>query len=328
MTSMASGWRDRTVMRVGAAILPGAVALADAGRRADQRLHVDPFVGHGGDRLVLAMREIEFLDALGGVAEAAAHHDVVVEVLVLVAHAADIERDLRLQLGQRRLHVVLDLDMHRRGDGEVLHGLAVAGAAEAFLQPRPVLGHGARHEAHGQPAVGDLGGELDRRFVAGGEIDRDVGVHVQDRLQRLADPQRARPGVGQRVLLAVMRHRPLAPEDLAHDRHVILHPVVGLAPRLAVPAFDDLRTRHAEAGDEPPAAGHRIDRRGRHRRIGRRARGKLHDAGAEFDALGQRREVGERRDGIRAIGLGGPHRIVAQLLGALHQLDRDVEMRA
>ena len=51
------------VERIGTAILPGAVALADAGGRPDQRLHVDPFIGHGGDGLVLAARQVEFLDA-------------------------------------------------------------------------------------------------------------------------------------------------------------------------------------------------------------------------------------------------------------------------
>jgi hypothetical protein len=159
-------------------------------------------------------------------------------------------------------------------------------------------------------------------------VDRQIGVHVEDRLQRLADPQGAGAAVGQLVLLAVVRHRRLAPEDLAHDRHVVLHPVVGLAPRLAVPALDDLRTRDAESGDEAAAACHGVDRRRRHRGIGRRARGELHDAGAELDAPGQRGEIGERRDGVGTVGLGGPYRIVAQLLGALHQLDRNVEMRA
>jgi hypothetical protein len=70
-------------------------------------------------------------------------------------------------------------------DGEILQALAVAGAAEAFLQPRAVFLHRPRHESHWQPAVRDLSRQLDHRLTAGGEIDRDVGVHVQDRLQRL-----------------------------------------------------------------------------------------------------------------------------------------------
>src|SRR5262245_16051451 len=64
-----------------AAVRPRAVALADPRRRADQRAFVDEVVGHRGHRLVLAVREVEFLDARGGVSVAALDHHVVVEVL-------------------------------------------------------------------------------------------------------------------------------------------------------------------------------------------------------------------------------------------------------
>ena len=213
-------------------------------------------------------------------------------------------------------------------DREVLEAFAVAGAAEAFFEPRPVLFHGARHETHGQPAVGDLGGELDRRFVAGRQVDRDVRVHVQDGFQRLADSHGAGPGVGQRDLAAVVRHGRLAGEDLAHDRDIVADAPIGLAPRLAVPTLDDLRARNTQANDEAAAAGHRVDGRRRHRRVRRCARGQLHDPGAELDAAGVRRQEGERRHGVRTVGLGRPHRVVAQLLGALHELHRNVDMGA
>jgi hypothetical protein len=72
-----------------------------------------------------------------------------------VAHVAHIERYLRFEARQRAFHVVVDLDGGM--DGEILQTLAIAGAAEALLQPRAVLLHGARHETHWQPAVGDLG---------------------------------------------------------------------------------------------------------------------------------------------------------------------------
>ena len=122
--------------RIRAAVLPSAVAFADARRWADQRFQIDPLVGHGGDGFGLVAREVQFLDALGGVAEAAPDHDIVVKILGPVTHAAHIERHLRLEARQRPFHVVVDLDMDGGLDDEILQALAVAGAAEAFLQPR------------------------------------------------------------------------------------------------------------------------------------------------------------------------------------------------
>ena len=81
----------------GATVFPRAEALLDASRRPDQRFQIHPFVGHRRGGLFLAMREIEFLNSVGGVAEAVTDHDVLMEVLVAMAHAADIQRDLRLQ---------------------------------------------------------------------------------------------------------------------------------------------------------------------------------------------------------------------------------------
>src|SRR3954452_23965071 len=114
----------------GAGVLPGAKALADSAGRPDERLHIDPFVRHRGNGFFLAMREIEFLDAVRLVGKATADHLVLVEILVLVAHAADIQRNLRLQAGERGFDVVGDLDMNRSLDFETLQALAVAGAPE------------------------------------------------------------------------------------------------------------------------------------------------------------------------------------------------------
>jgi hypothetical protein len=162
----------------------------------------------------------------------------------------------------------------------------------------------------------------------GGEIDRDVGVHVQDRLQRLGEASGAFALVGQADLAAFVRHGLFALEDLAHDRDVVLDPIIGLAPRLAVPALDDLRSRDTEASDETAAAGHRVDAGGRHRGVGRRSRGQLHDAGAELDAVGLGGEERQRRDRVRAIGFGRPDRVVTQLFRPLHKGDRHFQMCA
>src|SRR5690242_19584626 len=124
-----------------------------------------------------------------------------------------------------------------------------------------------------------------------------------------------------------MRDRRLAPKDLAHDRDIVLVAIVRSTPRLAIPALDYLRSRYTETGDETSATRHGVDCRGAHRCIGRRARGELHDTGAEFDPLGQSCNVSEWRDGVRAIGLCRPHAVIAEFFGALNELDRQVEMR-
>src|SRR5207237_21005 len=120
-------------------------------------------------------------------------------------------------------------------------------AAEALLEPGQVLRHGARRKAERQPAVGDLRGQLHGRLVAGSENDRDIGIHVQDRFQRLADAQRAFAAVWKADLPPLVHDRALPAKNLAHDRDVILEPPIGPAPGLAIPALDDLRAGDAEA---------------------------------------------------------------------------------
>ena len=72
--------------------------------------------------------EVEVLDLLRGVLEAVALHELVVEVLLARAHAADVERDERAHHVARGLDVVADVDLHGRRDVEVVERLAVAGA--------------------------------------------------------------------------------------------------------------------------------------------------------------------------------------------------------
>src|SRR3546814_17026842 len=118
-----------------ARVLPGAVALPDAVRRADERLPVDPLVGDGVGRLLLAPGEIQLLYPICGFAEAAPDHHVLVEILVAMPHAADVERDLGLQLAQGGADILVHLDMDGCGDLEVRQRLATAGAPEALPQP-------------------------------------------------------------------------------------------------------------------------------------------------------------------------------------------------
>src|SRR5439155_5019936 len=143
-----------------AGVGPGTIALADSGDGPDQRHLVAELVGHGGDGLVFPLGEKELLDPLGGVPEATADHHFLVKVLVAMAHAADVERHVRLHARERPAHVVGDRDLGSWLDLEVREALAAAGTAEAFLEPRPQHRHQPGHEAKRQPAVGDLGRQL------------------------------------------------------------------------------------------------------------------------------------------------------------------------
>jgi hypothetical protein len=119
---------------------------------------------------------------------------------------------------------------------------------------------------------------------------------------------------------------PGAFEDLAHNRHVVLDAPIGFTPGLTVPTLDDLRARHADARDKAAAARERIDRRRRHCGIGWRARGQLHDGGAELDMLGFARQKRERGHRVGPVGFCRPYRVVAQRLGALHEVDGNFEL--
>src|SRR5579885_1511345 len=70
-------------------------------------------------RLRLLAGEVEVLDALRLGGEAVAAGEVVVEVLLARAHAADVEREHGLDELEARLHVVADDDGDRDRDVEV-----------------------------------------------------------------------------------------------------------------------------------------------------------------------------------------------------------------
>src|SRR5712692_10504475 len=309
-----------------AALGPGAVALADARDRAHQRHLVAEFVRDGGDGLVLPPGEIQLLNALRRIAEAAADHHFLVKILVAMPHAADVERHARLHARERAAHIVGDRDLGARLDLEVGEALAGARAAKAFLEPGPQHRHEPRHEAERQPPVGDLRRQLHVRLGAGAEPDRQPRIHVQDRHERLADAERAGTYIRKRDLAPGVGHGLLALEHLAHDGDVVADAPVRLAPGLAVPAFHDLWAGDAEPGDDAAAPRERVERARRHGGRGRRARGELHDAGAEADPFREGRQVGERRDRVRAVRLGRPHRVVPEALREQHLVDRQAQL--
>ena len=174
----------------------------------------------------------------------------------------------------------------------VARDLEALGGAPAMLGAERVV------EALGvdedrQPAVGDLRGERDVLRPDRGEVDRDVGAQrPHHHLQRLAEPGRARPVVGDAVVLALVG-RPTSRRSAV--RTISMYSRVfaeRLAPRLAVPALDDLRARGAEAEDEA-AARHEVERRRGHRGVRGRAARDLHDRRADLDPARRRGEPRE-----------------------------------
>ena len=207
-----------------------------------------------------------------------------------------------------------------------LHSAAISKSGFARLQRLGVHLGPERRVVQRQPTVGDLGGHRDVLRPFGAEVDRHVGAQrVRDRLERLAQPDRAGTVVRVRVVLARELERRLAGEDAADDLDVLARAGERLAERLAVPALDDLRARHPETEDQAAVA-QVVERERVHRGRGRRARRDLHDAGAELDRRRVRGDPHERRERVRAPRLRAPHRVEAELLGLLREL-RDLRGR-
>ena len=192
----------------------------------------------------------------------------------------------------------------------------MAGPGAAGPQPVEAARGVLRAEEDAQPAVGDLAGELEVARADRSQVERDAladGVHRQ--LQRLARPS----GQRQRPVLPRVCQAPTAQRQLHH-----LDVLPGATQRVveahAVPPLGDLRSRDAEPEPETPAR-QRIQRRGRHRGGGRRARRDLHDGAAHVDALRERRDVSEDRGAVRAVGLRRPDHRVAEPVGLLGQRD-------
>ena len=114
------------------------------------------------------------------------------------------------------------------------------------------------------------------------------------------------------VELASREQRADDADDVAHLRERLLE----LA---AVEALDDARAARADAEDEATLAD-LVERGRRHRERARGAAAHVDDAGAELDALGVDRHLGEQRDGVVAPRLGEPEGVVAELVGELRGL--------
>ena len=91
------GLLRRDEQRRGSGLPPGVEALGEALLRPDERDLVDERIGHRGRGVALVPVEVEILDLARGVLVAVPAGEVVVEVLAARAHAADVERVVRLQ---------------------------------------------------------------------------------------------------------------------------------------------------------------------------------------------------------------------------------------
>src|SRR5438046_3089382 len=230
--------------------LPLGELLADALLRPAERHLVHQRVRHRRLRLRLPARQVVVLDGLRRVLVAVATRDVVVEVPPARAHAADVEREARLDDGAARRDVGAGDDRDHRHDVESLR--RAAAGLEALVEPLAEHPAAARREEHRDPAVGDLGGERDVLGPDRSQVDRQRGAAVQDGLQRLAEAGGVRSRVRDLVVLAAELERLLPPEDRAHDLDVLARLDEWLAERLDMPALDHLRPRDPPA--EPEAA--------------------------------------------------------------------------
>ena len=121
-------------------------------------------------------------------------------------------------------------------------------------------------------------------------------------------------------MLAVVLHDP-APERRPHDLDVLARPRQRLAPRLAVPALDDLRPRRPEP-EADTAARELVERGDGHRRRRGSACRHLHDRRAECDPVGASGDPRQGRHRVGSPGLRRPDRVEAEPLGLLCERHR------
>ena len=176
-----------------------------------------------------------------------------------------------------------------------------------------------RHEDR-QDAVGDLARQPHAAGRDRGGVDLAAAVAVQDALQRLAEPGRVRPVIGDLVVLAPgAPAAPRAPGSAADDVDVFPRAGHRLAVGHAVPALDHLRAGGADAAEEAvarqlPAASSPSSPR----RSGVRAGICMMPVPALIRVVrASTQAIGVTAS--RAVGLAAPDGIVAEPLGLQHQ---------
>ncbi|MGX1121621.1 hypothetical protein RKD37_006984 [Streptomyces ambofaciens] len=239
--------------------------------------------------------------------------ELVVEVLLAAAHAADVEGGVGTEGVREGGDVLVVAEGERQGRADVepvegLAGLLASGAQVLDGGLLQVVGGGEDE----QGAVGDLAGLLQVLRADRGDVQRDVlALRVHGELDRLAGAA----GQRQRPVLSLVG-QPLPGHRLAHDLHVLAGAGERLVELDAVPALGHLRSRHAEAEAEA-ALGQGVQGGGGHRGHRRLAGRDLEDGRAHVDALGLGGDPGQHGGRVGAVGLGGPAHGVSEPVGLL-----------
>src|SRR5262249_28902809 len=147
-----------------------------------------------------------------------------------------------------RLHVV------GHDDGGAHRDVEIGGGALALREARADrfaidLRSALRRVEDRQPPAGDLHRLRPALPPDGRHVARNLAA-VEDALQRLSEPARARAAIRDLIVLALVLDRPLTRPDLAQDVDVLTRAGERLPVRDAVPPLDDLRARRPEPADE------------------------------------------------------------------------------
>ena len=110
-----------------------------------------------------------------------------------------------------------------------------------------------------------------------------------------------------------MGDRTLPSEHLPDDRHVVPEPLVGMPPRLPVPALRNPRPGQAEPTHHP-SGGQRLQRPELHCRRRRGTGRNLGDRAPQPEVPGVGCQEGQGGDGIGTVDLSRPDRVEAQAL--------------
>jgi hypothetical protein len=193
--------------------------------------------------LFLLPVQIQILDFARRIAVTIARRVLVVEVLVPRSHAADVQREHRLQHVAASLQVIAHHHANERCGVECTARLVRL--CETFRDPRLEVIRLFGIEPEREEAIGQLRAECDRLVLQARGVDRNAPFGVQDGLERFTQPSRISAFVGQIVVIALVGHRRLARCNLLHDLDVLTQTRERLRVRRAVPTFDNLWPRRA-----------------------------------------------------------------------------------
>src|ERR1035437_2654234 len=242
--------RDRQRRDAGCSV--AAQPVLDSAAWSDQGSLVDEVQRHGSRRLTVLLGEKEILDLCGRFLEAHPDRKRVVEVLLPRSHPAQIESGVGAQWYSGHLDVIVD--DHRDGWHDVEADETVPSGAETGFDT-PDLQRGQqvagvlRAEEDGQPAIGDLAGELEVLGTDSRQIDRQMLAHwVDGHPQGLAGSVWKR----QRPMLALVGDG-LSSQGHPDDVDVLAGPYQRRIELDPVPSLAHLRPGDPEAAPEGPA---------------------------------------------------------------------------